>query len=165
MEIRQVHAKDADKYQEIRLEALQTNPEAFASSYEEEKLFSLERFRSRLQDENSYTFGAYEQDKLIGVVSLVVEQKNKIKHRANIYAMYVKPNLRGNGIAKMLMLEAVKVANQLKGIEQVYLSVVSSNKPAKKLYQSIGFKIYGLDKRAMKIDDVYFDEELMVLYF
>jgi ribosomal protein S18 acetylase RimI-like enzyme len=164
MEIRQVLAKDADKYQEIRLEALQTNPEAFASSYEEEEMYSLERFRSRLQDDHSYTFGAYEQDKLVGVVSLVVEQKNKIKHRANIYAMYVKPDSRGNGIAKNLMVEAVKVANRLKGIEQVYLSVVSSNEPAKRLYQSIGFKIYGLDKRAIKIDDDYFDEELMVLY-
>jgi ribosomal protein S18 acetylase RimI-like enzyme len=165
MEIRQVLAKDADKYQEIRLEALQTNPEAFASSYEEEEMYSLERFRSRLQDDHSYTFGAYEQDKLVGVVSLVVEQKNKIKHRANIYAMYVKPDRRGNGIAKNLMVEAIKMANQLEGIEQVYLSVVSSNEPAKRLYQSIGFKIYGLDKRAIKIDDGYFDEELMVLYF
>jgi predicted N-acetyltransferase YhbS len=120
MEIRQIHANDAEKYRKIRLEALQTNPEAFGSSYEEEKTYSVEMFQNRLQNDHSFTFGAFEQDKLLGVVSLVVEQKIKIKHRANIYAMYVIPEKRGNGIAKSLMIEAVKKAHQLKGIEQIY---------------------------------------------
>ena len=165
MEIRQIHANDAEKYRKIRLEALQTNPEAFGSSYEEEKIYSVEMFQNRLQNDHSFTFGAFEQEKLLGVVSLVVEQKIKIKHRANIYAMYVSPEKRGSGIAKKLMKEAVNKAHQINGIEQIYLSVVSTNEPAKRLYQSVGFKKYGEDMKALKIGDLYYDEELMVLYF
>jgi ribosomal protein S18 acetylase RimI-like enzyme len=117
-----------------------------------------------LKDDYSYTFGAFENEKLLGVVTLVMEQKNKIKHRANIYAMYVTPERRGIGIAKNLMIEAVKKANQLNGIEQIYLSVVSNNEPAKKLYNYMGFETYGIDKKALRVDDLYHDEELMVLY-
>ncbi|GGB34070.1 N-acetyltransferase [Lentibacillus populi] len=165
MFIRQLNDKDAEKYLEIRLQALQTNPEAFASSYQEEKQYPLEVFQNRLKDDHSYTFGAFENEKLFGVVSLVKEQKIKIKHRATIYAMYVVPERRGNGIGKKLLAEAIKQAEKLNGIEQVHLSVVSNNESAKNLYRFLGFETYGIDKRALKIDDRYYDEELMVLYF
>jgi ribosomal protein S18 acetylase RimI-like enzyme len=78
--------------------------------------------------------------------------------------MYVSPKKRGIGIANNLMIEAIKKAKEIKGIEQIYLTVVSINEPAKKLYNSLGFETYGIDKKALKIDNTYFDEELMVLY-
>lgn len=31
------------------------------------------------------------------------------------------------------------------------------------MYQSLGFKTYGIDQNALKLDQAYFDEELMVL--
>ncbi len=36
---------------------------------------------------------------------------------------------------------------------------------AKGLYESLGFEVYGRERRALKIGDEYVDEELMVLYF
>ena len=51
------------------------------------------------------------------------------------------------------------------GIEQVALGVSCQNAPAKALYESFGFEVYGCEKRALKIGDEYVDEELMVLYF
>jgi RimJ/RimL family protein N-acetyltransferase len=163
MEIRILEPENAEIYRNIRLEALRTHPEAFGSSYEEEKEFSLEKFESRFKEEHSFTFGTFENEQLLGVVTLVLEQKNKLKHRANIYAMYVSPKKRGIGIANNLMIEAIKKAKEIKGIEQIYLTVVSINEPAKKLYNSLGFETYGIDKRALKIDNTYFDEDLMVL--
>lgn len=41
MKIRQLISQDAQQYLNMRLEALQKNPEAFASSYQEEKYSSL----------------------------------------------------------------------------------------------------------------------------
>jgi ribosomal protein S18 acetylase RimI-like enzyme len=163
MEIRRLEPKDAANYKEIRFEALQNHPEAFRSSYDEEKEFPLERTENRLNEEHSFTFGVFDKNKLIGVVTLILEQRNKIKHRANIAAMYVYPGKRKSGIGKSLMLEAIKKAKAIEGIEQIYLTVTSSNEPARKLYQSLGFKTYGIDKRALKIENTYFDEELMVL--
>ncbi|MBO0996065.1 GNAT family N-acetyltransferase [Bacillus sp. SD088] len=165
MEIRLLNPLDAKNYLDLRLEALQTNPEAFASSYEEEKDQSVEKYESRFQSQDSLTFGAFENEKLIGVVTLVVEKKKKLKHRANIFAMYVSPEKRGIGVGKNLMLEAIKKAKGLEGIEQVYLTVVTTNDLAKRLYSSLGFKKFGEDKRAIKLGNRYFDEELMVLFF
>ena len=78
--------------------------------------------------------------------------------------MYVTPEMRGKGVAKSLMHEAIDKARTLEGIEQIYLTVVSSNVAAKKLYTSLGFEVYGTEKRALKIEQTYLDEDLMVLF-
>lgn len=164
MEIRILKPTDAEKYKEIRLEGLKVNPEAFSSSYEEEKDYPLARTESRLSGEHSFTFGAYEEDRLVGVVSLIWETRAKIKHRATIAAMYVTPEQRRFGVGKALMSAAITKASKLDGIEQIYLSVNASNEPARKLYQRMGFKTFGIDKKALKVNGSYFDEELMVLF-
>ncbi len=78
--------------------------------------------------------------------------------------MYVSPAYRGKGIGKELMLEVIKKAQQLSDIEQLQLTVVSTNQSAKQLYTSLGFSEYGHEKRALKADGVYYDEDHMVLF-
>lgn len=162
--IRLLKSDDASSYKALRLEALKNHPEAFASSFEEEKEFSLEVFESRLSAENVYTFGAFDGSELFGVVTLVPEEKKKLKHRANIFAMYVSPEKRGLSFGKRLVEAAISKANSLVGIKQIYLTVTSSNESAKKLYTSVGFTTYGQDKNALKIANQYFDDDLMVLF-
>jgi hypothetical protein len=48
MEIKILNPKDAFIYKEIRLEVLNAHPEAFSSSYDEEKDNPIENFESRL---------------------------------------------------------------------------------------------------------------------
>ena len=60
MEIRLLNPLDAEKYLDLRLGALQNSPEAFASSYEEEKDQPVERYKTRFQSEDSFTFGAFD---------------------------------------------------------------------------------------------------------
>lgn len=164
MEIRRLNGQDADKYRFLRHEALRTNPEAFSSSYEDEMAYDEEKYKLRLESESSYTFGAFDAGELVGVVTLVPEGKVKLKHRANIFAMYVTPDSRSLGVGKLLMQKALQQADNLNSIEQVYLTVNASNEPARKLYTSLGFETYGMDKNAMLIDGIYYDEELMVLF-
>lgn len=164
MNIKVLQPIDGESYRNIRLEALKSNPEAFASSYEEEKENSVDFYKNRLNPGLATTFGAFIENKLVGVVSLVIENKLKLSHRANIYAMYVTPSERGTGIGKKLMLEAINKAREIEGVEQIYLTVVTINISAKHLYHSLGFEIYGEDKRALKIDESYYDETHMVLY-
>jgi RimJ/RimL family protein N-acetyltransferase len=164
VEIRLLDPKDASMYQEIRLAALKANPEAFSSSYEEELEYSLEKFESRLNFDHVYTFGAFEDTRLIGVVTLILETRNKTKHRAPIVAMYVYSEHRKAGVGKNLMSEAIQLAKELERIEQINLTVTSTNVPAKRLYNSLGFTTYGVDKRALKIEGQYFDDELMVRF-
>lgn len=164
MEIRQLNSKDAEKYLTIRHEALQNSPDAFASSYEEEKDQPVEKYKNRFQTpQNSFTFGTFEESQLVGVITLVKEQLFKLRHRANIVAMYVIPEKRGKGIGKALISKAIQMADSLEDIEQLYLTVVTTNEPAKRLYSSIGFEVFGKEKRALKFDNTYYDEEHMVL--
>ncbi|WP_312095885.1 GNAT family N-acetyltransferase [Niallia sp.] len=164
MEIRQLHRHDAEAYFALRLEALKTNPEAFGSSYEEEKNYPISRTQNRLEDLSAYVFGAFAENNLIGVLTLMSDTKQKMSHRSHLYAAYVTPLYRGKGIGKQLVQTAIEKARDLQEIEQLYLEVVTDNISAKKLYQSFGFETYGIDRKALKITGKYYDEELMVLY-
>ncbi|MEW9502466.1 GNAT family N-acetyltransferase [Jeotgalibacillus marinus] len=164
MEIRRVQVEDAKQYRAFRLEALKNASQAFGASYEEEMNDSIDKHKSRFSSEDSFTFGAFNQEKLIGVVTLVPNKLIKIQHKANILAMYVTPSQRGEGVGAQLMEKAIEQAKRLPSIEQVLLTVVESNLPAKKLYSSLGFVPFGLEKNAMKVNGEYVDEEYMVLF-
>ncbi|MBM7691162.1 ribosomal protein S18 acetylase RimI-like enzyme [Peribacillus deserti] len=164
MKLERLGSQHAEPYRRIRLEALQKNPEAFGSSYQEEKDKTIEDFENRIQSKNVFTIGAFEGENLIGIVNLVTETKLKLKHRASIFAMYVQEDYRGSGTGRKLMEEAISLAKTQSGIEQIYLTVVTGNMAAKGLYTSLGFVVYGEDKRALKIGNTYYDEEHMVLF-
>jgi RimJ/RimL family protein N-acetyltransferase len=55
------------------------------------------------------------------------------------------------------------VAHARTVVEQVCLTVVASNVAARRLYSAAGFEEYGLERRALKVGDEYYDEVLMVL--
>jgi RimJ/RimL family protein N-acetyltransferase len=77
--------------------------------------------------------------------------------------MFILPEKRGQDLGKSLLLELISKAKNCNGLEQLNLTVVSDNEPAKKLYKSIGFEVYGVEKNALKFNGKYFDEDLMVL--
>ncbi|TDM38783.1 GNAT family N-acetyltransferase, partial [Macrococcoides goetzii] len=79
-------------------------------------------------------------------------------------AMYVDASNRRSGLARELIRKAIERAREM-NLEQLTLGVVSTNEPAKKLYESMGFQTYGIEKRALKINGVYSDDEYMVLLF
>jgi ribosomal protein S18 acetylase RimI-like enzyme len=166
MEVRLLTPADAEAYWEMRLEALKNHPEAFATSYEEalQRKNPIEQVASRLKGEGDFTFGAFEDNILVGAVTLVQDQITKMKHRANIFAMYVRPDSRRSGAGKALVTAAINHAKEITEIIKLNLTVVSSNEKAKKLYTSLGFTSYGVEEKALKVDETYYDEELMVLF-
>jgi ribosomal protein S18 acetylase RimI-like enzyme len=77
--------------------------------------------------------------------------------------VYVSPKLRGKGAGKALMLEIIRLAKGIEGIEQITL-VASANLPAQRLYTAIGFQGYGIEPHLLKIGAEYVDDVLMVLF-
>ncbi|NMO98189.1 GNAT family N-acetyltransferase [Paenibacillus lemnae] len=165
MNIKILKESDAKQYQELRLNGLKTNPEAFGSTYERESKFSLETVIDRIRPAvDKFVIGAFhESGLLVGIVALARESGIKTTHKANVYGVYISKEMRRTGIGKALLLELIRIAKDIEGLEQLNLSVVCDNEPAKELYKSVGFKTYGIEPNALKFMGQYYDEDLMVL--
>lgn len=163
--IRMLNKQDAEAYQTIRLEALRVNPEAFGSTYEREAAFTVEEIGRRIAPEaGKFTLGAFEEDRLIGIVTFFRDNGPKTKHKANLYGMYVSADCRGKGIGGKLLDTLIKEARQLDGVEQITLTVVQDNERAKALYVNSGFVVFGIEKNALKVEEIYYDEAWMVYF-
>ncbi|MBP1914497.1 GNAT family N-acetyltransferase [Lederbergia galactosidilytica] len=162
--IRLLVPADAENYSKIRLEALRYNADSFATTYSEEKGNPIEKYKSRFRSDTSFTLGAFEGDSLVGIITLVREQYYKLRHRANIVAMYVTPAKRKQGVGKSLLIEVIKLAKNINGVEQLYLTVITTNRAAIELYSTLGFNVFAIEEKAMKLEGYYLDEQHMVLF-
>lgn len=164
MEIRQLDAKDAQAYYDLRIEALKDSPDAFATRLEDAIQRPISKTAENLALENAVTFGAFQDGQLQGNVTLVRNTAPKLEHRASIVAVYVTPNARGNGLASRLMRELIHYAAKWHGLERLDLMVASENFPAIALYEQMGFEKYGTEINSMKTPEKYIDENLMVKF-
>ncbi|MGE5701136.1 MAG: N-acetyltransferase family protein [Clostridia bacterium] len=157
---------DAEVYISLRLEALQANPEAFLTTYEEtirdENL--VKTFQNRLSpNPNSCTMGAFHNGQLVGVATMIRDNRDKIRHKASLVAVYTTESHRGKGISKALITQLIAKAKEMDGLEQINLTVWSDNVAACRLYESLGFHPFGKEANAMKFKDKYWDETYMAL--
>lgn len=159
MKIRLLTRDDWQIWKDIRLEALQNSPENFGSAYEEELNGSDAEFQEGLIKSN--IFGAFIESKLAACAGFYCLTSLKTKHRGVIWGMYTRPEFRKRGVASALIQTVITHAKSR--VSQLHLTCVTSNLGAIQFYKKQGFKIYGTEPCALKIDDSYFDEHLMVL--
>jgi ribosomal protein S18 acetylase RimI-like enzyme len=159
MNVRKLVHDDFQAWKILRLEALQDAPEAFGSSFEEEKAWSDAQFMGIMKD--NVIFGAFVENKLIGMAAFYCGCTNKTRHKSNLWGMYVQSAYRKQGCAGKL-LDAV-ISHAKNHAEQLLLTVVTTNESGVHLYRKFGFEIYGTEPHALKIADQYYDEHLMIL--
>jgi RimJ/RimL family protein N-acetyltransferase len=158
LQIRRLETPDAALYRDIRLEALQRNPEAFGSTFERENAQPLSWFEAALG--RAAIFGGFVDGTLAGVAGFAAQEDSKQAHKARLWGMYVRAAARNTGLGKRLV---AAVLDHARGrAEMVQLMVVSENEAARRLYRAMGFVEYGHEKRALKQDGRYYDEVLMV---
>ncbi|MGN7477491.1 GNAT family N-acetyltransferase [Solibacillus silvestris] len=163
MNIRILGYKDASQYKKIRLQALYNYPALFSSSYEHEKNYTIQEIEQRLRPQaEKFTLGVFEGERLIGIVAFVRETSAKLYHKGHIMGMYVVPEAREKGAARMMLEELFRLLRKNDGLEQIHLTVGSSNEQAIALYESLQFKQYAIEQKALKIDGIYYDELWMV---
>jgi RimJ/RimL family protein N-acetyltransferase len=156
--LRRLGLDDAEPYRLLRLHGLRDSPEAFGASWDDEGGKPLAWFAERLQ--NNLVIGGWLAGALAGMVGLHAPA-GKRAHKAMLWGAYVRPEARGRGLATVLLRQLIKEAQG--AYEEIYLSVVTSNEAATKLYAAAGFVRYGLERRALKIGERYYDEALMAL--
>jgi RimJ/RimL family protein N-acetyltransferase len=165
MIIRVLSPADVLAYRALRLEALTLEPAAYTSSAEDFEKESLESIKARLENKEfgNFIMGAFEGERLIGIASFVPETRVKVEHKGNVFGVYVTASERGKGIAKKIMQDLLRHVRTYPNIKQINIAVITSQVAAKNLYTSLGFKVWGLERNALKLGETFYDEEWMVL--
>ncbi|MES2520556.1 MAG: GNAT family N-acetyltransferase [Bacteroidota bacterium] len=114
----------------------------------------------------SFTLGAFsEEGELLGTVGFKRDAFLKLRHKGLVFRMYVSEKAKGMGLGRKLLQVLIERAKQGEGLRQIYLTVISSNSRAKKLYLSEGFERYSFEKDAIKMaENEYVDEDSMIKY-
>ena len=155
--VQRLAARDAKDFRDIRLEGLTRHPEAFAASLEYEEAQPLEWFAARLTE--NVVIGAHDGGHLVGVIGLYVPPSAKELHKGIVWGMYVRGEWRYRGIGAALLTALLREAAAI--VEEVRLTVVTTNVSAVRLYERMGFTAYGSEPRALKVGNCYHDELLM----
>jgi ribosomal protein S18 acetylase RimI-like enzyme len=159
--IRRLRSDDAPSFKAIRLESLKANPELIGSTFELEDKLDVTWFAGRLEDDS--VMGAFQDNELVGTAGFSIQQGQKNAHKGRIWGVYVRPGSRNLGVGRLLMRAILDVARER--VELIQLSVVTDNRPARRLYESAGFLEFGIELKASKYGDDYYDEALMALDF
>jgi len=164
LEIRPLAAPDAAAFRRIRLQAISDSPSAVWPTYEEEARRTVEETEARIRKTDvQVVFGAFIDAELVGVAGLRREPLEQVRHKAVLWGVFISPDRRREGLARKLFASVLSFARD-EGVLQIQLCVNAENDRARQLYRSLGFKPFGLEPRAMRIGDKYFDEEHMVLW-
>ncbi|KJF73529.1 GNAT family N-acetyltransferase [Agrobacterium arsenijevicii] len=138
--IRRLTQEDVDIFRQMRLEALHTEPAAYASSAADWEKLTMDEWRARLTQND--VFAAFWNNAPVGIMGLMRQAASKMAHRATLIMVYVRAEARGSGVASEL-LEAVKSFARDSGIRQIELAVSAENPVAAGFYKRAGFSQIG----------------------
>jgi predicted GNAT family acetyltransferase len=136
MNIKLLASNDWEKLRDIRLAALQTDPQAFAGSFAGEQQRKEPEWRKRLEDTDRIYFTAEENGAFISLAGAKKESGDVWM----LVAVHTIPAARGRGLSQAVV---ATVLNELKkrSVTKVELMVNTDQKDAVHIYEKAGFKI------------------------
>lgn len=156
---------DWQKFKQIRLEALQTNPTAFSNTYEDVATYPDEKWQQQMDEserkDGSFFLFAFDGEIIVGMNGMYWTKKPVTKHVAEIFGVFVKPRYRGIGIGKRLMEGIINEITKNPQFTKMKLGVNAENLPALKLYESCGLTVVGTLKNELHFGNNYCNELLM----
>lgn len=107
-----------------------------------DKAYSEEKLKSEIEDKESETFLAVENQKILGVLKINTgnaETESGLENSLEIQRIYILKESKGLGIGTVFMNLAEKKAREL-GVSFIWLGVWEKNFPAQKFYTDKGFR-------------------------
>ena len=165
--IRLLAVADLAAYKDLRDEMLEAHPEAFTSDAAEERTKEPTDYLSRLgldrRERGQFVLGAWRGERLVGAIGCERDRRRKVRHIGHIIGMMVRPEARGQGIARDLLQGLIGECRRTEGMEMLTLSVTAGNLPAVRLYESSGFAVYGNLRRAIRLESGQFHDKLHMM--
>jgi ribosomal protein S18 acetylase RimI-like enzyme len=147
----------------IRLEALQSEPAAYSSTYEETLARPDEHWQQRLANDRSVHLLARAQSRPIGMVGGYLGSDEGDDSVAVVFGMYVTSERRGRGIGRLLLTSLIDRLSEFPQITTIRLGVTETQDPARGLYESVGFQVIGKTEEGIVVNDRQYDELVMEL--
>jgi ribosomal protein S18 acetylase RimI-like enzyme len=135
--VRPLGEEDWQDYRAVRLEALRESPEAFVATVEEEEAFDEAHWRDRMQ--RSARIVAESNGAPVGVVSVGNASTEDDGTAGELFGLWVKPDLRGKGVATRLVNDGAAVARN-RGQSHLYYWVGTDNGRAVAFASGMGFR-------------------------
>lgn len=152
--IRRLIPDDAPQYRSMMLEAYERHPDAFTSTVSERGSLPLSWWETRLKAEtqpSDMVLGAFQGSRLAGVAGLSFDARERARHKAHLFGMYVPPEFRKAGRGKALVLAVLEHAQRRPGVKIVQLTVTRGNDTAQGLYERCGFVPFGIEPFAVAV--------------
>jgi ribosomal protein S18 acetylase RimI-like enzyme len=142
--VRLLTAADRVAFRRLRARALTEDPASFGRTAEEEAGVERLPMEASLEAPCPATFllGAERDGALVGICGTYQGQTAKTRHTAEIVSVYVAPEARGAGFGAALVTEALARLARA-GIAITKLSVAEESGAARRLYERLGFEVYG----------------------
>ncbi len=144
----------AAAYRALMLDAYGRHPDAFTSSVAEREALPLSWWQERLSTDAqaaSLVLGAFAGDALAGVAGLSFDPRDKARHKAMLFGMYVPEQHRRSGLGRDLVMAALAQARGRAGTRVVQLTVTQGNDAAQALYERCGFVTFGVEPMAVAV--------------
>ncbi|MFJ7140747.1 MAG: N-acetyltransferase family protein [Pseudomonas protegens] len=158
MQIQRLTPDDVEQYRALMLEAYDRHPQAFTSSVREREKLPLAWWAARLDGELDLLLGAFFEGRLLGIVGLAFELREKARHKATLFGLYVKGEQRSCGLGYQLVQRLLAEAADYEGLRLVQLTVTAGNDAALSLYRRCGFVQFGLEPQAVCVGEDYLDK-------
>lgn len=151
MTVQILTAAHATSYKALMLHAYEHAADAFTSTPQERAREPDAWWLQRIAHPEGLTvaFGHFVPAGLVGTVALEFSAKPKTRHKALVVGMYVLPGERGRGCGRDLLQAAIEFCKARGDIRAVRLEVTEGNTPAIALYESLGFKTFGVEPLAV----------------
>ena len=137
--IRRLTKDDWLEFSQVRLKALQTDPEVFGSNYEKESQLTEAEWRGRLQAKDNAIFLIYENEKPIGMTGVSVDRDDATKKTALLWGSWLAPHFRGKGLSELMYQTRINWAKEQPTVEKIIVSHRASNLSSKYANQKHGF--------------------------